>query len=229
VGGGFGKAFFWHQHPDCIVQAVSDLIPERRDALMQTYKCAKSYESLEKLILDRNIDAVAVFTGAPDHVRHTTACLRAGNMSCARCGRPNAGGLPEARRFGETNRADLHDGRDELLPVSDDFSAKVLSAGKVRKLFYVESEYMHPGIESLYFTNGNQRAPWFAPNALPDALHIALDRRDRGTAYGCDCIGWGDDDRLIRTTPTKTVLERDGIFKTSRGNSMRIANYRKGA
>ena len=25
VGGGFGASFFWHQHPNCIVEAVSDL------------------------------------------------------------------------------------------------------------------------------------------------------------------------------------------------------------
>src|SRR6516162_3641345 len=56
VGGNFGNAFFWHEHPDCVVEAVSDLIPARRDRLMKTYRCAKSYESLEKLILDKNID-----------------------------------------------------------------------------------------------------------------------------------------------------------------------------
>jgi len=25
LGGGFGSAFYWHQHPNCIVQAVCDL------------------------------------------------------------------------------------------------------------------------------------------------------------------------------------------------------------
>ena len=84
VGGGFGSAFYWHEHPDCIVQAVSDLRPDRRELFMKTYRCGKSYESLEKLILDRNIDAVAVFTGAPDHVRHCAAALRAGkHVLCA--------------------------------------------------------------------------------------------------------------------------------------------------
>src|SRR3974377_1863258 len=84
VGGNFGSAFFWHQHPDCVVEAVSDLIPERRNTLMKTYKCAKAYESLEKLILDKNIDAVAIFTPAPDHVRHVVATLKAGKHAiCA--------------------------------------------------------------------------------------------------------------------------------------------------
>ena len=52
VGGNFGRAFYWHEHPDCVVAAVSDLIPARREALMKTYRCSTAYESLEKLILD---------------------------------------------------------------------------------------------------------------------------------------------------------------------------------
>ena len=70
VGGGFGAGFQWHQHPNCIVEAVSDLQPARRDRLMKVYGCEKSYESLEKLILDPKIEAVAVFTDAPSHGRH---------------------------------------------------------------------------------------------------------------------------------------------------------------
>ena len=34
VGGNFGTSFQWHEHPNCIVEAVSDLIPERRQKLM---------------------------------------------------------------------------------------------------------------------------------------------------------------------------------------------------
>ena len=65
VGGRFGASFFWHEHPDCIVEAVSDLIPERRDHLMSVYKCKKSYNSLEELVKDKKIDAVGIFTEGP--------------------------------------------------------------------------------------------------------------------------------------------------------------------
>ncbi len=70
VGGGFGTSFQWHEHPDCVVEAVSDLRPERREGLMRVYKCAKSYNSLEELAQDRNIYAVGVFTEGPNHVKH---------------------------------------------------------------------------------------------------------------------------------------------------------------
>ncbi len=36
VGGDFG--FYRHEHPDCIVAAVSDLRPERRKPLMEVYR-----------------------------------------------------------------------------------------------------------------------------------------------------------------------------------------------
>jgi hypothetical protein len=80
VGGNFGASFYFHEYPNCIVEAVSDLIPERRERLMQVYGCSKSYESLEKLIQDKNVEAVAVFTPAPDHVTHSIACLKAGKV-----------------------------------------------------------------------------------------------------------------------------------------------------
>ena len=45
TGSGFGTSFYFHEHPDCIVEAVSDLSSDRRDLLMKVYKCSKSYES----------------------------------------------------------------------------------------------------------------------------------------------------------------------------------------
>ncbi|MEQ8338452.1 MAG: hypothetical protein RIA62_13940, partial [Cyclobacteriaceae bacterium] len=49
VGGRFGCSFQFHEHPDCVVEAVSDLRQERRERLMKTYNCTKSYPSLEEL------------------------------------------------------------------------------------------------------------------------------------------------------------------------------------
>ena len=47
VGGGFGLSFHWHEHPNCVVEAVSDLIPDRCKGLQQRYGCSKAYPSLE--------------------------------------------------------------------------------------------------------------------------------------------------------------------------------------
>ena len=56
VGGGFGTSFQWHEHPDCVVQAVSDLREDRRKGLMKVYNCPTAYNSLEELVLAKDID-----------------------------------------------------------------------------------------------------------------------------------------------------------------------------
>jgi hypothetical protein len=37
VGGGFGASFYFHEDPNCIVEAVSDLRKDRREHLMEVY------------------------------------------------------------------------------------------------------------------------------------------------------------------------------------------------
>ena len=76
VGGGFGASFYWHQHPNCIVTGVTDLRADRRDYLRNYYQCDQVYDSMEIMLKQaRDIDAVAVFTEAPNHVRHCLAAL----------------------------------------------------------------------------------------------------------------------------------------------------------
>src|SRR5262245_584627 len=50
VGGRFGTQFQWHEHPNCTVEAVTDLIPDRCDLLARTYNCAKKYPSMEEML-----------------------------------------------------------------------------------------------------------------------------------------------------------------------------------
>lgn len=72
----FGAAFGFQDHPNVDVVAVSDLIGERRDALMKACRCDKSYESLEEMVKDKKIEAVFVATDAPSHARHCIDVLR---------------------------------------------------------------------------------------------------------------------------------------------------------
>src|SRR5690606_6888611 len=84
IGGRFGLGFFFHEHPNCTVEAVSDLREDRRKALMKTYGCQKSYTSLTALLKDKNVEAVFIATPAPDHAQHVIESLRAGNrVLCA--------------------------------------------------------------------------------------------------------------------------------------------------
>ncbi|WP_018628426.1 Gfo/Idh/MocA family protein [Niabella aurantiaca] len=84
VGAGFGASFYFHLHPACRVEAVSACFEEERHYLGNTYKCRKQYASLEELLKDPAIDAVALFTPAPLHAEHTIAALNAGkHVLCA--------------------------------------------------------------------------------------------------------------------------------------------------
>ncbi len=145
VGGGFGASFQWHEQPDCIVEAVSDLRTDRRDRLMKVYKCAKSHESLEKLILDKNIDGVAVFTGAPDHARHVQAVLNAGKHCI--CAVPAAMTLEECQQLKDTKE---RTGLKYMMAETSYYRYHTIAArdlfreGKFGTIYYSEVEYYHP-------------------------------------------------------------------------------------
>jgi predicted dehydrogenase len=232
VGGRFGRSFFWHEHPDCIVEAVSDLVPDRRQALMKTYACAKSYESLEKLILDKHIDAVAIFTPAPDHARHVVAALRAGKHVI--CAVPAAQTLEDCQLLLDTVKST---GLTYMMAETSYYQQPTISArkfyqeGKFGKLSYVESEYLHPGIEALYFENGKPTWRHGAPPMLYPThctSHLISVSGERLTEV--TCLGWGDDDPAHQNNVYHNPFWNEiGFFKTNRGNSMRIANVRKGA
>lgn len=65
AGGNFGSTFFFHQHPNCVVAAVTDLRADRRKRLAEVYRCDNMYPSLEELLRKENrLDAVALFTPA---------------------------------------------------------------------------------------------------------------------------------------------------------------------
>ena len=100
VGGGFGATFHWHEHPNCVVTGVTDLREDRRKRLRDYYKCDAVYDSLEIMAKEADdIDAVAVFTGATDHVAHTKICMERGWHVVSAC--PACWTLEEAAELKE--------------------------------------------------------------------------------------------------------------------------------
>ena len=85
VGGRFGLGFFFHEHPNSVVTGVAELRPERLERLSKTYHCDKKYDSMEIMLKEaKDIDAVGIFTEAPNHVRHSIAAMKAGkDVLCA--------------------------------------------------------------------------------------------------------------------------------------------------
>lgn len=232
IGGGFGAAFNFHEHPDCIVEAVSDLRQDRRDLLMKTYRCSKSYESLEKLILDPTIDAVFIATPAPDHVRHVTAALNAGKH--ALCAVPAAMTIEECYKLKDIVKST---GLTYMMAETSYYRQNTISVRKFYQeglfgnIFSAAAEYNHPGLETYFFENG--KPTW--RQGLPPLLYpthctsflIAVTGERLTHVSG---MGWGDNSPLLKDNPFNNPFWNEtAFFKTNKGNPFRVEVNWKGA
>jgi len=227
VGGGFGAGFHWHEHPNCTVHAVSDLRTDRRNGLMKKYKCDRSYESLEKLILDKDIEAVAVFTGAPDHVRHCTAVMNAGKHTISAV--PAAMNLKEAEQLRETKeRTGLKYMMAETSCFRNYFMAAkdLFKQGKFGEIFYSEVEYYHPLSDKeahhlLYYQGKRTWRYGFPPMHYPthSTGYVVGVTGERFTEVSC--LGWAD--------PEKTCyLNKDNVYNNPFSSQVALFKTDKG-
>ncbi len=228
VGGGFGAAFQWHLDPNCIVEAVSDLRPDRRKHLQNVYHCDKAYESLEKLVLDPKVEAVAVFTGAPDHVRHVVECMNHGKHVI--CAVPAAISLEQCRLLKETKE---RTGLRYMMAETSYYRWPTILArqlwedGKFGAFLYSEVEYYHNMVgaerDALMFWEG--RRTWrygYPPMLYPThstCFHVGV-TRERLTAVSC--LGWGDDEATLKDNAyDNPFCNQAALFATSGGNICR--------
>lgn len=225
VGGRFGASFFWHEHPNCIVEAVSDLRPERRQYLKDVYKCGKSYESLEKLILDRKIEAVGVFTGAPDHVRHCVAALKEGKHVI--CAVPAAMTIEEAEELHQTVK---QTGLKYMMAETSYYHPSVISArkwfaeGKFGDIFYCEAEYHHPGLDVLYVEDGQRTWRYgLAPMNYPTHCTSYLTGVTGERLVSVSCQGFRNDQQFYKDNVyNNPFCNETAMFKTDKGHSFRV-------
>ncbi len=232
IGGRFGLGFQFHEHPDCIVEAVSDLRPERRAALQKTYRCAKAYDSLEELVKDPKVEAVFLATPMPDHPRHVLLSLSAGKHVL--CAVPAAMTLEDCQRLIDAVKKT---GLTYMMAETSYWQQLTISARKFYQegafghLYYTESEYHHPGLEELYFENGKRT--WrhgMPPMQYPThcTAHLIGVTGERLTEVACH--GWGDDHPIVKDNVYKNSFWNEtALFKTSGGNSMRVAVWWRGA
>ena len=222
VGGGFGAGFQWHQHPNCIVEAVSDLQPARRERLMKVYGCEKSYESLEKLILDPKIDAVAVFTDAPSHGRHCVDVMNH-DKHCV-CAVPAAFTLEDIQKLKETKEKT---GLRYMMAESSSYHADLYSMkliyehGGFGKIIYSEGEYYHYNVDTAWGWKEwrNALPPMFYPTHST-AYYIGVTRK-RYTAVSC--LGFrGKAERYSNNGYNNPFSDETALFETSEGGMSRM-------
>ncbi len=142
----FGAAFGFQNHPNVEVVAVTDLFPDRCAGLAKACRCEKTYESLEAMVTDPNIDAVFLATDAPHHADHAVLALNCGKH-VASCVPAYWGGTPEqAEKLFETVKTTgLKYGMFETSAYHDDVFAarKIYQAGGFGEMVYTEGEYLH--------------------------------------------------------------------------------------
>ena len=233
VGGGFGTSFQWHEHPDCEVRAVSDLREDRRKGLMKVYNCPTAYNSLEELVLAKDIDAVAIFTDGPLHVQHTIEAMKNGKHVISAV--PAAMAtieqaellLDTVKKYGLTYMM-AETGHYQQSTIS---VRKFYEQGKFGSLYYCEAEYQHPGLEVLYFRNGKRTwrhglAPMHYPTHCTSQLIGVTGERLTEAV----CHGWGNDDQILKDNAYGNPFWNEStMFRTNRGNAFRVNIWWKGA
>ncbi|HMP80492.1 MAG TPA: Gfo/Idh/MocA family oxidoreductase, partial [Pirellulaceae bacterium] len=164
AGGGFGANHHWHEHPNCEVTAVTDLVEERQQALVNRYRCRNAFPSLEEM-LDQaadQFDAVAVFTDAPNHVKHSVMCMERGKHVVCAC--PVGLTIEELETLLAVKQ---RTGLVYMMHESSYYRQPCIAAreawqeGKFGKLCFSEVEYYHPGIG----TRRNSLSRWQGLNS----------------------------------------------------------------
>jgi predicted dehydrogenase len=141
----FGAQFSLQHHPNVEVVAVSDLFPDRCQALAKVCECQKTYPSLEEMVKDDSIEAIFCATDAPSHARHCIEVLKHGKHVASAV--PAVWGhLEEADRLLETvKQSGLNYMLFETSCYHSDLYAmrRIYNAGGFGKLVYSEGEYFH--------------------------------------------------------------------------------------
>jgi hypothetical protein len=230
VGGGFGAAFHWHEHPNCLVTGVTDLRPDRRTRLRDRYKCDAAYDSLETMIREaRDIDAVAIFTEAPNHEKHVISSMQRGGHVISAV--PACLTLEEAARLKETK---ARTGLRYMMAETSYYRHFCIAArelyqeGKFGELYYSEVEYYHPHIghpvSPLSFHNGQRTWRYgYPPMLYPTHSTGLLVGVTNERLIEVSCLGWGNPENpsLKDNAYGNPFSSASALLKTNRGHSCR--------
>lgn len=154
VGGGFGAAFPWHRHPNCEVTAVADLRKDRQKKLEERLQCSNVYGEFHPMLKDPKVDAVAIFTGAPDHVPHCVDVMKSGRHVISAV--PAAITLEQCHQLFEAVK---QTGQIYMMAETSCFHAPTMTARQLRKdgqfgrIYYTQGDYIHD--HGTFLVSGN--------------------------------------------------------------------------
>ncbi|HUX94860.1 MAG TPA: Gfo/Idh/MocA family oxidoreductase [Bacteroidales bacterium] len=141
----FGADFGFQNHPNVEIVAVTDLFPDRCDALAKVCGCSKKYPSIEEMVRDERIEAVFVATDAPSHANHVIEALKYGKHVASAV--PAVfGSLEDADKlFEAVKKSGLKYMMFETSCFHQDLYGMrmIYETGGLGKIVYAEGEYYH--------------------------------------------------------------------------------------
>lgn len=222
----FGAAFYFQDHPNVEIVAVSDLIPERCAGLAKACRCEKTYPSLEELIKDDGIEAVFIATDAPSHAQHSIMTLRHGKHVA--CAVPAVfGNLEDADNLLEAvKETGLTYMMFETSAYHNDAYAmrQLYASGLLGRLVYAEGEYYHYMDEPLDSFKGwriGLPPQWYPTHS--NAYHTCI---TGGSFTEVSCMGIPS--RIFHLRPENNQYKNPfgteiALFRTSEGGMARMA------
>ncbi|MCZ2155312.1 MAG: Gfo/Idh/MocA family oxidoreductase, partial [Bryobacterales bacterium] len=181
---------------------------------------------------DDRVEAIGLFTPAPDHVRHALACLHAGKHVLSAV--PAAMSLEECAQLIEAVK---RTGLTYMMAETSYYQQMAISArkfyqqGAFGNLFECESEYHHAGLDDLFVENGQRTWRYgFPPMHYPThcTTHLLGVTGERITRVSC--LGWGDGNPVLKDNVYRNPFWNEtAFFETNRGTAFRVAVWWKGA
>lgn len=224
----FSAKFDFQHHPNVEVVAVSDLFPDRREALAKTVKCSKTYPSLEEMVKDDSIEAIFVATDAPSHAKHCIEVLNHGKHVCTAVP-AFRGDIEDADRLLECvkRNSGLVYAMFETSVFRDDLYAmeKIYAANVFGQIVYCEGEYCHPhsiGKPRLgsYRDWRKKGAPmWYPTHAT--AYYVGV-THDSLVDVSCQGTAPFDESRRTPNVIGNVFTSEVGLFRTRAGGLCRM-------
>jgi len=222
----FSALFYFQNHPNVEVVAVSDLFPDRCAALAKAAGCTKTYPSLEELVKDDRIEAVFLATDPPNHARHAMEVLKHGKH-VATAVPAIFGSLDDADRLYEAVKAS---GKKYMMFETsafreDNFAMRqIYNAGGFGKLQYSEGEYFHYSPDGLpSFKDWRIGIPPLFYPTHSNAYYICV---TGGSFTEVSCLGMNSllKDFAGGNNKYKNPFDTEiALFRTSEGGMSRMA------
>jgi len=225
---GFGASLGFQYHPNVEIVAVSDLVAERREALMKICACEKSYESLEVLVKDPAIEAVCVATDAPSHARHCMDVMNHGKHCITAV--PAAMTLDDCQAVKETKEKT---GLKYMMAETSYYHGEVIRSRNLyrlgQKLLYTEGHYYHHGVTRLGSWKNWRRAlpPMYYPTHST-AYYVGVSGK-RLTQVSCLGYRGTDEEWQKNDWDNNPFVNESALFRTSEETMCRINVFWWGA